>query len=112
MKTALPPGETLIREGGASLQRGVEVVGGRLFLTNQRLLFEPHAITFQRDAVETPLSDIEALVPLWTKLFGLLPIVPNVVGLKTFSGADLEFLVFSRKAWLEAIAGQMEQHVA
>ena len=35
MKIELAPSETVIREGGANLQRGWEAVGGRLFLTNR-----------------------------------------------------------------------------
>ena len=36
MKTPLLPGETPVKDGAANLQRGLETVGGRLYLTNQR----------------------------------------------------------------------------
>ena len=40
MKTELNPNEALIKKGGANLQKGAESVGGYLYLTDQRLIFE------------------------------------------------------------------------
>ena len=42
MKIDLQPNEKLIKESGANLQRGAETVGGKLFLTNDRLYFDTH----------------------------------------------------------------------
>ena len=47
MKTELNHNEKLVKKGGANLQKGVETVGGYLYLTNQRLIFEAHAINIQ-----------------------------------------------------------------
>ena len=39
MKMGLQPDEKIIKQGAASLQKGFETVGGKLYLTNQRLVF-------------------------------------------------------------------------
>lgn len=38
--------------------RGWEGVGGRLYLTNRRLVFESHAINLQTGTTDIPLADI------------------------------------------------------
>ncbi len=47
MSPGLREGERVIRSGAANHRRGFEAVGGRLVLTNQRLLFAPHALNIQ-----------------------------------------------------------------
>lgn len=44
MKTELRQGEQIVKEGAANLQKNIETVGGKLCLTNQRLVFEAHKI--------------------------------------------------------------------
>ena len=44
MNVQLPQGEVIIKEGAANLQKGIETVGGKLRLTNQRLLFKAHKL--------------------------------------------------------------------
>lgn len=48
MKFALRAGERIIREGAANLQKNIETVGGKLYLTNQRLVFESSQIECSR----------------------------------------------------------------
>ena len=67
MKTQLLPGETLIKDGAANLQRGIETVGGRVHLTSQRLVFESHAINVQTGITIIPLESITGVDPVrWT----------------------------------------------
>ena len=51
-------GEKEIRSGPANLHRGMENVGGKLTLTNERLVFVPHGFNFQRAPAEILLSHI------------------------------------------------------
>jgi GRAM domain-containing protein len=62
--------EKLLGTFGANLLRRYEAVGGRLILTNQRVLFEAHNFNFQTTPVAIPLSAIETVVPSLT--FGIL----------------------------------------
>jgi len=102
MKIELAPSETVIREGGANLQRGWEAVGGRLFLTNTRLAFASHAFNVQTGPTEIPLAAIRQVTPCWTKVLGFLPIAPNSVSVSTDQG-ELRFVVHGRSEWAAAI---------
>lgn len=62
MKIHLRPEETLLREGAANLQRGMETVGGRLFLTDRRLHF------------------------CWTRFLNRVPVFPSALAVETACG--------------------------
>lgn len=98
------PGEIVLREGAANLQRGAEAVGGRLWLTDRRLIFEAHAFNLQAGALALERAAIQAVVPGWSLLFGLLPLWPNALLLTTVDGHTHRFTVFGNRAWAAALA--------
>jgi GRAM domain len=108
MKIDLRPNEKLIREGGANLQRGIEAVGGKLFLTDQRLFFQSHSINVQTGATEIPLSDIRGTELCWTKFLGVIPLFPNTLAVHTVSGVEYRFVLYGRKEWATAIGAQQQ----
>ena len=61
------------RDGMASIQRGIETVGGSLYLTTQRLIFESHALNIQTGKTIIPLGDVKDVQTCWTKFLGLIP---------------------------------------
>jgi hypothetical protein len=108
MKTSLLAGETLIKDGAANLQRGLETVGGRLYLTSQRLVFEPHAVNIQTEVAVLPLTAVTGARKCWTKFLNLIPIAPNSIAVSTTEGKDYRFVTWGREAWLAAIAGRRD----
>ena len=58
MKSELRPNERIVKEGPANLQKNIETVGGKLRVTDQRLIFEAHKFNYQGGATEVELSDI------------------------------------------------------
>lgn len=106
MRTELRQGEQVIKEGAASLQKNIETVGGRLRLTNQRLLFEAHKFNVQRGVTEIELPSIQASRPCWTKLLGFLPLFPSSLAIVTQQGREYRFVLFGRHAWAAAIETQ------
>ena len=106
MRTELRQGEQVIKEGSASLQKNIETVGGRLRLTNQRLLFEAHRFNVQRGVTEIELPNIQASRPCWTKFLGLLPLFPNSLAVFTQQGREYRFILFGRHVWAAAIEVQ------
>ena len=106
MKTELREKEQLIRTRAVNLQKGIETVGGRLYLTNQRLVFEAHAINFQRGTTEIELSDIRSSEKCWTRFLGCIPIWPNSLAVFTDAGREYRFVTFERDAWASAIDEQ------
>ena len=108
MKIELSPGETLIRDGAANLQRGWEAVGGRLFLTSNRLVFSSHAFNVQSGRTEIPLSDIRQVEPCWTRFLGFVPVAPNSLSVRTPQG-EHRFVLNGRSDWAAAITSATTQ---
>jgi len=107
MKTDLLPGETTVRDGPANLQRGLETVGGRLHLTDQRLVFESHRFNIQTGVTIIALSEVARLRKTWTKFLGLIPLAPNSLSVHTSAGAEYRFVVWDRKGWIQEIEGRL-----
>ncbi len=105
MKTEQLPGETPIKSGPANLQRGAETVGGKLYLTTHRLVFESHAFNLQTGATIIPLQEISGTTPSWTKFLNLIPIAPNSLSVSTTRG-EQRFVLFGRMSWKAAIDAQ------
>ena len=100
---SLHPGENVIKEGRANMQRGLETVGGKLTLTTHRLVFDAHSLNLQRGATEVPLGQITAQRAAWTKFLGVLPMAPNSIVITVAEGQEHSFVVTGRSAWLAAI---------
>src|SRR5512140_3553314 len=94
MDIVLDDGETLVKSGAANLQKGVETVGGKLHLTNQRLIFKPRKFNVQTGNVEVALPDVHSSMLAWTKLAGVLPVFPNALAVYTKNGNEFRFTVF------------------
>jgi|SRR5215471_78302 len=103
MKTPLLPDETLVKDGAANLQRGIETVGGRLYLTNHRLVFESHAFNIQTGITIIPLTSVVGARKCWTRFLNLVPLFPNSIAVSTTDGKEYRFVTFGRKAWIAAI---------
>ncbi len=103
MKSAQRKDETIIKTGSANLQKNVESVGGKLHLTNQRLVFESHKFNIQNGVTEFDLSSIQTVERCWTKFLGVFPIFPNSLAIYTKQGEAYRFVLFDRGAWSAAI---------
>ena len=57
-KIELEPGETLVHETLANHFKGMEGVGGNLYLTDKRLVFKSHKLNIQNHELSMPLSSI------------------------------------------------------
>jgi len=105
MKTAIESNEKVIKEGLANMQRGMETVGGKLYLTTQRLIFESHKFNIQTGNTEFLLQDISNTTPCWTKFLNLIPLAPNSLSVSV-SDNEHRFVLFGRKNWKVAIDNQ------
>lgn len=101
--------EEPLRDGPANLQRGWESVGGRLFLTSHRLVFEPHGVNAQKHRFVVRLTDIDSVQKCWTKLFGVIPIAPNSLALEVRDGTTYKFVLVGRGAWADAILDAIDR---
>ncbi|WP_017162724.1 hypothetical protein [Xanthomonas phaseoli] len=93
----------VLRQAPANLQRGMEAVGGRLILTADALLFQPHAFNVQRQSLSVPLRQIVAVRPCWTRLLGLLPIAPTSLAVRLDDQTQYRFVIGKRTQWMAEI---------
>jgi len=112
MKTALEANEQITRDGRANAQRGLEAVGGHLYLTDHRLIFESHAFNIQRGNIILDLADIVSVEPAWARLLGFIPLVPNSVKVRLGSGKGYRFVVKDKSQWVTDISAALESKAA
>lgn len=98
MKTRLKEGENLIKEGNANYfnSRGGMLgtsAGGKLYLTNQRILFEGHGFNVGREAVVIHIKDI----------INCSTGFPNSLTVLTDNNEEFKFAVNGKKNWCEEI---------
>jgi membrane-anchored protein YejM (alkaline phosphatase superfamily) len=93
-----PDGEQIIKEGVANHKNKLEAAGGYLYLTDQRLLFQPHKFNFNSQQIEIPLGEVSKAVTY--SALGLLP-----TGIKIILKDDTErkFVVEKRKEWCNQV---------
>lgn len=94
----LEEGEELIAYGVANLFRGLESVGGKLFLTNKQLVFKSHNINVQTGTTKLTLDRIESIDKRKTML-----IVENGLLVRTINGHEFKFVVNDRNEWLKVL---------
>lgn len=98
MKLDLKKGEILLKEGRANHWKGIEAVGGRLFLTDHRLVFKPHSFNIQIREESISLDQIVSIKPNRTFF-----ILPNQISVELANGKEERFVVWNRKKWMEKI---------
>lgn len=103
MKTSLDAKEQILKQGAANFLSGAKSFGGKLYLTNLRLVFEPHVLNPRCDTIIVPIGDISTIAKRWTKVLNLIPLVPNSLALATSQGREYRFVLFGRDLWASAI---------
>jgi hypothetical protein len=106
MAIQLEPGESILQTGRANHFKGIESVGGRLWLTNRRLYFESHPFNIQRHAESYPLGRIVDIKPRRT-----LGVIPNGISLLLADGKEERFAVWEREQWLTNIHVAARSHL-
>ena len=100
MKTKLMQDEKIIKEGKANHSVGITNVGGTLYLTNTRVIFETNALNFmQKHHFSLLFKDISGFGKRNT-----LFIIPNSIFITSNEGKEDKFVVFGRDKWLKEIA--------
>ena len=102
-KPLLKDGEQIVREGVANHFQSIEAVGGRLVLTNERVIFKSHPFNIQTHEWSVARTDISEMEPART--FG---IVPNGLLIKAKSGETERFVVRDREGWCQHVAARSQ----
>lgn len=94
--------EQILADVVANLFRGIEGVGGRLKVTNRRVVFEPHAINLQKNPAEILLTDIAVVERRKTGFM-----IPNGMLIRTKGGVEYKFVVWGR----DKLIGIISEHI-
>ncbi len=96
--------EEELHEGPATLFRGIEGVGGKLLLTDKRLVFKSHQLNIQSGEKQCLLTEINKVEPKKTaKLF------QNGLRIITNSGEQFDFVVYERDFWVSKIKTTLQK---
>ncbi|NBP67120.1 MAG: hypothetical protein EBU52_00080 [Cytophagia bacterium] len=90
--------ENIIKEGGANHFKGKEGVGGKLVLTDKRLIFKSHKFNIQNHQESFDLTQIQKLQI--TKTLGILE---NGLKLELITNDIHKFIVDDPAEWMEKI---------
>lgn len=91
-------GEKVLRFGPANHFKGLEGVGGKLFLTDKRLRFRSHKINFRAHDESFPIETIASVEPSRS-----LGIIPNGLLVHLRDGRRERFVVAGRGGWVSSI---------
>jgi hypothetical protein len=98
MPIELQPDETILKDIRANHFKGIESVGGRLYATNQRVVFKSHILNVQNHILSIPYSDIKSFGTRNT-----LGIIPNGLYIELHNGTIEKFVVPRRNEWIELL---------
>ena len=92
----LTQNEQIEIEGPANLFRGIEGVGGKLFLTNKKIVFKSHKINIQKGQTDIPYENVSEIIKRKTA-----KLIDNGIRIKTNDGNEFDFVVNEREKWIE-----------
>jgi len=95
----LTENETIIKEDGANLFHNFfNAIGGKLFLTEKRLIFNSHKFNLPNSTITIQLEDISEIIERKT-----IGIINNGLRIKTKNGLRYDFVVNDRNNWIEKL---------
>ncbi|MFT3770788.1 MAG: hypothetical protein QM820_35645 [Minicystis sp.] len=97
-------GETVLFQGPANHVKGMEAVGGKLYLTRARLRFKSHGLNVQVHDESYPIAAVRSVEP--TRSLG---IIPNGLAVVLDDGRREKFVVSGRGEWVEKIRSAMAE---
>lgn len=96
--------EKIIREGKANSFTFINSRGGKLAITDRRVLWQGHGFNVGAQADIIELKNIAAYGKCATiSIFNLLIPIPNAFYISTNDGKTYKYTVYKRKEWLAAL---------
>lgn len=93
------PGEKIIFQTAANHFKGIEGVGGKLYLTNKRLIFKSHKMNIQNHELSVNLSDITRV-----SRYKILGIVNKGIFVVTAQKKTEKFVVENSNDWINHLS--------
>src|SRR5207253_9607816 len=92
--------ENILFQTPANHFKGIEVVGGKLYLTNKRLIFKSHKLNIQNHQLAIKLEDISKV-----ERYKALGIVNNGLAVATAKNSKERFVVEQIEDWIKLLNG-------
>jgi hypothetical protein len=97
-KIEIAPDETILFETGANHIKGAEAAGGKLYLTNKRLVFKSHKFNIQNHELSISLLDIDKV-----DRYKTLGLVNNGLSVITTGNKIEKFVVQQINEWIDQL---------
>lgn len=102
----LEESEVIEVQGPANLFRGIEGVGGVLFITNKKVLFKSHKFNIQTGQTDINFTEIEKIEKRKSgKIFN------NGIRITTTTGKKYDLVVNQRHIWMEQFTLRLKSFV-
>ena len=95
--------KNIIMKSSAHYKKGFSKIEGKLYLSDDKLEFKTLMISIQSEKFIINLENISSVSLAWTKFFGLFPLLPNSILIKTKDNKNYKFTVKKRKKWINNI---------
>lgn len=95
--------KNIIMKSSAHYKKGFSQIEGKLYLSDDKLEFKTLMISLRTEKFNISLVDISSVSLVWTKLFGLFPLLPNSILIKTKNDKSYKFIVKKSKKWINNI---------
>ena len=95
--------KNIIMKSSAHYKKGISKIEGKLYLTDDKLEFKTLMISLRSEKFNINLVDISSVSLAWTKFFGLFPLLPNSILIKTKNDKSYKFTVKKSKKWINKI---------
>lgn len=105
MRLKLKNEEKVIKEGPANHVKGIEVVGGKLYLTNNRIIFLSHDMNYQSHLLSVPYTEIVHVDTRNTML-----IIPNGFYIQKRDNSIEKFVTYGREEWIRVIRRRIDDN--
>ena len=95
--------KNIIMKSSAHYKKGFSQIEGKLYLSDDKLEFKTLMVAIQSEKFIINLENISSVSLAWTKFFGLFPLLPNSILIKTKDNKNYKFSVKRRKKWINNI---------
>ncbi len=99
--------EVLVAETGADSLGDAAATGGRLRITNRRIVYKPGFFNFHRRPLEIPFEQIDEVRKDAMGIWPLRKIWPIVILIRTKAGNEYRFLILERSRFIRIIRSQL-----
>tara|TARA_B100000212_G_scaffold337299_1_gene311915 strand:- start:366 stop:734 length:369 start_codon:yes stop_codon:yes gene_type:complete len=101
--------KNIIMKSSAHYKKGFSQIEGKLYLSDDKLEFKTLMFAIQSEKFIINLENISSVSLAWTKFFGLFPLLPNSILIKTKDNKNYKFSVKKRKKWINNINNQIDK---